>query len=818
MTNRENRTFTTRRGVRCAPRRLSSRECPMKANHTFCPLLALMLVLLLLPTGAAAQEPTEGVNWGNYNIKQSVTFGGRFADFTGNKAVYRSFDNLQAGPRLLEYSLEMRSLNHQGSLFDNFFLGSFGYGGDPNAVSRLRAYKNKWYNFSGTFRMNRNQWDYNLLANPLNRTTSNPAFPITFSPHKMELVRRMSDFGLTLLPQSRVRVRLGYSRNISEGPSLNTPRAGTETIVLQGWKTTLNAYSFGIDFKLLPKTNISYDQFLYYFKGDTTWDNGIGTTPLGLPRLFAQLSNGQPVDLGFIFNTVAGQPCAVPITSTATTPPTASATCNSFLLYDLVGNLRNSYPTEQLSFQTSYFKNLDLAGRLSYSSSDNDMIGYRERFDGRYTRTNARQYTITGPAATKRVAVTADFGLTWYVTDKLRVIDSFRFHHFRLPGSFDLSQVSFFGATILVTPNIFTPGAAPPANCATITSPGCPAHNSSSPADVLSQQYSTFLGQDSKFNQFEVAYDFTRRVGARIGYRFRQREIKHASVLSQDLLFFPTLPNRGACAGRPRLPDGSCRAVTSTSGGEEDTINEHTALFALWARPTDQWRFSLDTQLMSADESFTRISPRQEQVYKLRTSYRPASWASIAASFNIVERRNNVAQILHKQHYRTYGFNATFNRDETWALDIGYDFNDIFSQSNICFTLTGTPLPPGSGPCPIVVPAATIQALSFYNHDTHFGYFDAKWKPWKRLTTRLGYMITSTAGETLILAPTAPPGPLRYNYHKPYAGIDLDLSKGVTFHSTWGYYGYNEKAFPGVTTSARDFRGNIVSLSMRYAF
>ena len=37
----------------------------------------------------------------------------------------------------------------------------------------------------------------------------------------------MQDYDLTLLPQSAVRVRLGYSRNRDKGPSLFTTDGGT---------------------------------------------------------------------------------------------------------------------------------------------------------------------------------------------------------------------------------------------------------------------------------------------------------------------------------------------------------------------------------------------------------------------------------------------------------------------------------------------------------------------------------------------------------------------------------------------------------------
>jgi hypothetical protein len=168
------------------------------------PLLVLSALLAGAPAAAQSQPPSEGINSGNYNIKQSFEVGYRYTSFTGSRSDFNTFVNLNPGPRLFEHTLELRSLNHQGWPFDDFFVTSFVYGGDPNNVTRLRAYKNKWYNFSGTFRRDRNFWDYNLLANPLNPTGSNPFVPITFSLHSFHGTRRLSDFNLTLLPQSRV--------------------------------------------------------------------------------------------------------------------------------------------------------------------------------------------------------------------------------------------------------------------------------------------------------------------------------------------------------------------------------------------------------------------------------------------------------------------------------------------------------------------------------------------------------------------------------------------------------------------------------------
>src|SRR5579872_3348028 len=86
----------------------------------------------LAPSAHAQQDEQNGVDQGNYNIKQSIEFGGRITSLGGDLPTYDTFVNLQQGPRLLGFSLEMRSLNHHDSLFDRLYFTNFGYGGDPN--------------------------------------------------------------------------------------------------------------------------------------------------------------------------------------------------------------------------------------------------------------------------------------------------------------------------------------------------------------------------------------------------------------------------------------------------------------------------------------------------------------------------------------------------------------------------------------------------------------------------------------------------------------------------------------------------------------
>ena len=127
------------------------------------------LGVLMMPVASAQQQDEQqGVDQGNYNIKQSIEFGGRFTSITGDQQTYDTMVNLQQGPRLLNFTMEMRSLDHHGTFFDRFYFSNFGYGGDPNVVSVVRLSKNKWYSFDGMFRHDENFWDYSILANPFN--------------------------------------------------------------------------------------------------------------------------------------------------------------------------------------------------------------------------------------------------------------------------------------------------------------------------------------------------------------------------------------------------------------------------------------------------------------------------------------------------------------------------------------------------------------------------------------------------------------------------------------------------------------------------
>src|ERR1700751_178331 len=603
-------------------------------------------VTILSGSAAWAQDDEQkGIDQGNYNIKQSIEFGGRLTSIGGDVPTYDTFVNLQEGARLLGFTTEMNSLNHHGAPFDRLYFDNFGYGGDPNNVSRLRISNNAWYDFDVLFRRDENAWNYSLLANPLNPTTPYTNGPAGFgpplctgcvignSPHLYSTRRKMGDYNLLLLPQSRIRFRLGYSRNVNEGPSLTTIHQGTEQLLFQDNKDTVNTYRIGVDFKFLPRTNISFDEILTYYKGDTGQLDNNQTFPL---------ANGTPVDLGVSLNSAANQPCS----GTFLPGGVVNPVCNAYIAYQRHGRTRTNFPTEQLSLQSNYFKSWDLSARVSYSAGDMTVSDWIEALTGLEAKSNLYNQTNSGPVFGRHVAASADFGATWHITEKLSFVDSFHFSNWHNPAEFDQSSCSFFSPNLLTTPNFFTPTGTlplsttcvPPANAV----PGTPVHSTKSEPDISFAVSSRFLKQEEETNLAELEYQFSSKLGVRGGFRYRHRSIDDNDFETIDEIFFPNNANRGDCAlsagvlpeGCTALGGGSFAFATPgpTASPSQTLINEYSGLFGIWARPVNHLKVSFDTELMSADNTFTRISPRQTQEYRLRPTYKPIDWLNLSGS------------------------------------------------------------------------------------------------------------------------------------------------------------------------------------------
>ena len=505
--------------------------------------------------------PGDNIRYG-YVIHQSVDFGGHIVDRSGSGAVYDTMVNLQSGPRILDHSLDMRAVNPSHAiLFDRLSTNSFGYGGDPNSVSFLNISKGKLYDFRGSFRRDRQYFDYDLLDNPLIPPASSPYVPILDSPHLFNTVRRMTDLNLTLVPLSPVSVRISYNHNVSEGPSYSTIHVGTEALLTQFWRNSTDSWTAGIDWKPGPRTTFSYDEFITHYKGDTSWQ---------LTGLNYQLSNGTPVSLGIDLSSVWSSPCAAPFNPNGTVNPT----CNGYLSYSRSAPTRTLFPTEQLRFQSASIPRFTMNGRLLYSGATSNLNNFNELYNGLTSRSALRESIVIGSARIRRINVNGDYSATWQITAKVIASNTFDFWYFRMPATNTFTETDYAGASML----------APPGATTTTTTPDY-----------------QFLNQKTKTNTSIVAWDVTPRARISVGYRYRSR-------------------------------------IITDAGGDFIPIHEDWGLFGAILSPAPQWRINLNVDAMYADNAFTRISPRQLQQYRLRTTYKPHLWLMFAGTVNILEK------------------------------------------------------------------------------------------------------------------------------------------------------------------------------------
>jgi hypothetical protein len=139
-------------------------------------------------------------------------------------------------------------------------LSTQGLGNDPYQFSSLRIQKNGLYRYDLLWRLS----DY-----------FNPALPVAGGLHRMDTERRMQDHDLTLLPQSPVRLLLGYTRNSQDGAALTTVQsfsAGDVSPAFADIRRIRNEYRLGGEAEL-------FGMKLHVVRG---WDDFKEDTPFTL--------------------------------------------------------------------------------------------------------------------------------------------------------------------------------------------------------------------------------------------------------------------------------------------------------------------------------------------------------------------------------------------------------------------------------------------------------------------------------------------------------------------------------------------------------
>ncbi|HUO60860.1 MAG TPA: hypothetical protein VMU24_09350 [Candidatus Acidoferrales bacterium] len=831
--------------------------------------LAIITLMFLLASAGLAQIEQAGVVYGDYKVQQSVEVGERYTSVSGNEAIYNTMENLHTGPRLLDQNLYMRSLRHTGdAIVDEMYLNSFGVGGDPNTGARLRMNKNRWYDLKADFRTDKNWWDYNTLDQPYNT----PGWPKTWtndSLHAAYQRHTMGGFDATIAPQSRVSLRLGYSRNSTSGPLYSTLHQLNDFQIMQDGTVKTNEFRVGTDVRLAPRTFVRYDQTLTRDKDDLRWlSSNVATYNVNTAASGATAVLGTGAfDPGLYYDPNYGYPCAG-VLPDPSNPVFQAAKCNS-TRSALVGSYyrqqptHTSIPTEQLSFTSSYWERLDVTASGSYSDAHSTDYNYNDLATAYYAVTNVKATQTNGPVDVHQRTASADLGLTYHVSETLSVSDQMRYLHWRIPGNADLTTTTCFANANVSAPSGFISAGVGSGNgsstCGGTATVGAAYAGSTTTPDVSADAVYRFLGERSIYNTVSASWDPSLKFGLHLGYRYGDRQL---DTQSMDVTTATTYADNSAARVAGTAQTVAPLATTSQS------IHEHALLFGTDLRPTSKWRVHVNYDMMYADNNFVPTAPKEQHAFKLRTTYSLDRFGKLSATLNLKDNSNDtVANYLgasdypagvhnpkHDDYARSYGLNYTAQPTRWVSMDMGFTYEDVYSHSGSCIPLTSGVVPEGGAytSCVISGSSSELPAVLKYRQITNTGYFKLRWKPTRTLTFITGYDLSSGQGYQLweradtgqavampvdstllnvITSPTVTPyayvpglnprvplGTLNTIWQRPMAGVEYAVTRQVTFKGVYNNYQYHDKSPAGTLLLPRDFHANAGTMSVKYSF
>jgi hypothetical protein len=729
------------------------------------PLIAggIGAAILLMMTGiAAAQNPTaqipapsERMSIPNgYTTHQTVDIGGHIADIKGSGAMYDTLINQQSGPRLLGATFEMHALpGKKNTLIDSLRAIASGLGGDPYNFAKLDFSKGKVYEFSGTFRRDRQYSDYDLLGNPNINTglsipiTGSPtplAWPqVMHSPEMFNTVRRMTDTNLTIYPLSKVTFRAGYSQNIFQGPTLSPGESvgKYDSLLSEYQRNSTDEFTGAVDWKPVQGTKLTFEEVINHFKTGSYFT-------LDPSTFLVQEADGTRVSLGDWDSQTAysssacnaGGMGANPLLSPAPAGglPIINAACDVATSYLRSQPTRILTPTEIFRFQSSSIKNVEMNGDFRYTSANMNLPNYNEQFNGfdfvAATKTTTPpattpSYGITsilysGNASAQRKVVSGDFGFIWQATKKFSLSDQIDYSNVHQPGTSNISA----GAT-QITPEVAYGGgsSAAPNPTATINYSGPLAAGPVTTVEGSANgvPMPAYFGQRILTNNLTGTWDAASRATLSLTYRYRTHMIAENQY----------------SAGPPVDTGGNPGNNPIPAGADIDgivTINENGGIFNAALRPTNHWDLNGTVEALYDDNAFTPVGPRQTRHYRVHTTYKLKPWATLSGAYNDLERHNNTnnnqatvalfvpptlttastgtpyeGPLQHVDHSRVVSFGAVIAPNEHYGLDFNYAYSDVYSSTNICY-LNGSPTP--SATTGIVVPSysqpGAVQTLT----------------------------------------------------------------------------------------------------------
>jgi hypothetical protein len=821
------------------------------------------VAIFLLMTGIAAAQisaPSEPMAVPDgYKSHGSVDLGGRIADIKGSGAMYDTLVNQQSGPRVLGGTFDLRALPaNKHTLVDSLRAFASGFGGDPYNFAKLDFSKGKIYEFSGTFRRDRQYSDYDLLGNPNITTgqsipiglttapTGSLAWPqVNHSAVMFNTVRRMTDTNITLYPLSKVTFRAGYSQNIFQGPSMSPSYtiAKYNALLKQYQRNSTDEFTGGVDWKPLQGTKLTFDEVITHFKTGTYFT----LDPNGF---LVQESDGTKAYLGNWDSQVAYGIGGCNTTSMGTAPytilspasagglPVINAACDVVTSYTRTQPTRILTPTEIFRFQSTSIKNVSMNGDIRYTLANISLPNFYDNFQG--LDAAARSITYTGNASGHRAVVSGDYGVVWQATRTVSLSDQIDYSDVHQPGS-----ATFTSLTTVSTPA--APNQTYTYSGALTTTIAANNTATLSGASYVNQPLPSYFGQKLMTNNLTGSWEAASRATLSLTYRYRTQTIAQGMPDNVPLPAGNTGPD---CSG-------SATGVTCTGGTV--SINENGGIFNAALRPANHWDLNGTVEVLYADNAFTPVGPRQTKHYRVHTTYKPRPWATFSGAYNDIERHNNTnnnqatvamfvapsatpapngtastgtpydGPLQHVDRSRVVSFGAVIAPNEHYGLDFNYSYSDVYASTNICYLNGATATLPGavqsatSTACPNIwgrgatgATEVSGTALSdwigrdFMDAPTQFVSAALRLSPVKDIHTDIGYRISDVNGTRFFNDARDVNGSLVSKYQTPFVNLSVKLSPQLTWKVDYNYIGYGEGGPSGTQYCSTSTSGSAV--------
>lgn len=765
----------------------------MRNKILFISILAVSLLFVTANSFAQTPKPTpndDSVTLSGFNVTSSVEFGVRGLKFSGSDEKFRSDLNYRPGFRIWNSSFRLKAQDGKGKPFDSLSITTSGWGGDPSGYVRVNADKTGAYRFDAVVRR----------VNLINRISN-----LVLGYHPSNTNRNFGDFDLTILPENeRFRLRLGVSFDKAGGKRGFSYRTRDVFPIVENVDSNANDLRAGVDTKLAGfKMTFTAGLRRYVDRGSFA----INSRQVGVAGSCFFGICISPTDVNFI-NRLDRQ-----------NPNNGDTKYGNF------------------TFQRTFAGRLDLTGRFIYSDTDqkftiNDNVNY----DGQLRYTNAAGSSVTSPnlfvdadtydirGASKRPQSRGDVGLTYAVTDRFRISNTFTF-----------DQYNSFGDTNYYE-NLT-------ARCQVVNvAGGCPSVGANFVANLTGVSsldtrtlYWYSYGYRRFTNTIEGDYQFNNKFAVNFGYRYTHRRVTLAHVNS----IVDDLANRAI---------GSFASITADADDEANTA--HILIFGTKIKPTKFWTIYADGEHGSADNAFIRLANLDYTNFRVRSN-----WSYKQFTFNvsgIIRNNQNPSRtedyrnattgaiilpafdIIANVRSRVFSAHVDYVPDPRWMLSAGYTYNYMSSKTDIVVPLSIS----ATGPPPSTTPnSGFLRGFSeFYMKDNYF-FVDLSAQPIKRVSFYVSYRYDNDLGQGNRVTTQMERFLSSYPFksHMPEVRLAIKLARNVDWNIGYqynkydeklqlGYFPYNELAntnvIPAVTNypTNQNYRAHLPYTSIRIYF